>query len=244
MKNLLALLCAFLVGPVCVAGEIKLEPANTVVYRGGVTDESASRVMLQLMEANKERGDKNYPIYLVLDSPGGSVEAGNMMIAYLRTLKNVHTITIFSASMAAGIVEANPGKRYIVDNGILMFHRAKGTFQGQFETGELESQLRLWQLIVRTMESDNAKRIGLSLEDYKAKVVNEWWMYGAEAVTQKAADETATIICSQELLDEREHVLENMLFFTRNVVYSGCPLLRVPLPQAKKETEEESVFPF
>lgn len=241
IKNILGVALAFLIGPVCVAANIELSSSNAVVYRGAVTDSSASSVMLKLMQLNKKRAAQNYPIYLVLDSPGGSIESGNMVIEYLRTLKNVHTVTIFSASMAAGIVEANPGKRYITAGGILMFHRAAGRFEGQFEEGELESQLRLWKLIVRTMEQDNADRMGLSLADYKAKVVNEWWMYGKEAVEQKAADELATVTCTQELLDKRESVIESFLFFSKRSSYSGCPLLRAPLPNEDRE-EEESIF--
>lgn len=218
---------------------IVLNTSNTVLFRGPVTGASVTKAQLNLVEAVKTRGSGKYPIYLVLDSPGGSIYAGEAFIAFARTLPNVETISIFAASMAAGIVESMPGKRHITPGGILMFHRASGGFEGQFEEGEVESQLALWKQIVRTMEGRNASRIGISLEAYKAKVVNEWWLYGADAVTQKGADKISTIVCSQALIDKREVVVSQMFIFTVKSVYSGCPLFRGPLPDATEEEEEE-----
>lgn len=209
--------------------EINLTSANTVNFRGPVTDESTAAVMLDLIEKVTDRGFSNYPIYLVLDSPGGSIEAGDDFISLVRTFKNVHTISIFSASMAAGIMQALPGKRYILRNSKIMFHRAKGRFQGQFEDGEVESQLALWKKVVRDMEVTNANRIGISLEDYKSKVVNEWWLYGKEAVEQKVADEVVTLKCSKKLMQEQETVTELTFFGAIKLTYSACPLIRVPI---------------
>lgn len=173
MKILVTMLIALL--PLLSnAAQLNLTPENTVTYRGEINSASATAVMLELQRLSDERGKKDYPIYLVLDSGGGSIYAGDFFIQYMRTLKNIHTISIFSASMAAGIVEAVEGRRYITRNGVLMFHRAKGSFDGQFEEGEVESQLRLWKAIVLNMESINAARCGLPLADYKDKVKNEW----------------------------------------------------------------------
>ena len=242
MKQLLLSLSAALLlsSPALAANQnIVLGTANTITFRGPVDGSSITRAQLKLVELVKARGSKKYPLYLVLDSPGGSIIAGLAFEDFAKTIPNLHTITIFSASMAAGFVEALPGRRYILDTGILMFHRAKGGFEGQFEEGEVESQLKLWKEIVLKMENDSASRIGIPLSEYKAKVINEWWLFGASAVVQKAADEVVSITCTQDLIDEREIITQRMFIFVSTSEYSGCPLFRAPLPSKSKPEEEE-----
>jgi len=95
-----------------------------------------------------------------------------------------------------------PGRRYILETGYLMFHRARGGVQGQFEDGELESRLEFAKKMVRQMEKNNAKRLKLTLEEYKKKVVNEYWINGFEAVEKNAADEVVSLSCSKELIEQ------------------------------------------
>lgn len=198
---------------------INLNTLNTVNFRGPVDHHSVALVMMRLTTLIHKRGSSSYPIYLVMDSPGGDIEAGMVFIDYLSTLRGVHTINLFSASMAAGIMQANPGKRYVTPTSVIMFHRASGQFRGQFEEGEVESQLELWKKIVRDMEQRNADRIGISLPEYKKKVVNEWWVYGPEAVSQNVADANVSVTCSKALV--------NAIEVTNFMKFSRCPLFRV-----------------
>jgi ATP-dependent Clp protease protease subunit len=216
-------------------GTILLNTTNTVNFRGPVTGDSTTQATLELVRLVKERGSKKYPIYLVLNTPGGSVYDGLNFISFLESLQNVHTITLFAASMGSAIVEANPGRRYITKNGILMFHRAKGGFQGQFEDGEVEQQLKLWKAIVRGMEQVNADRMSMPLSTYKEKVKDELWIYGADNIKQKAADELVAIKCSDELMEAREMGSEAGMFVQVRVTYSGCPLLQNPISIEKED---------
>lgn len=227
MKYLLAALLLFSIN--AYADKLTLTPYNTVNLRGPVTDASMMSVQLNLAHLNKIRGIKAYPIYLVLDSPGGSIESGLSFIEYARTIRNLQTVSIFSASMASGIVEAIPGKRYITDNGVIMFHRAKGGFEGQFEEGEVEQELALFKAIVKGMEQTNADRLGLSLQDYKDKAKDEYWLYGKAAVAAKASDASANLYCTQTLIDKRDAATVQTMFGAAIIEFSGCPLFRTPL---------------
>lgn len=239
-KFLAALACA-ISAHVCEAApaQIQLTTANTVTLRGPVTATSTTEVMSQLNDYVHIRGKQTYPIYLVLDSPGGSIMAGDMLVQYLRTLQNVHTITIYGASMAAGIAQANPGIRYITTSGLLMFHRATGSFEGQFATGELESQLKLWTAYVEQMEQANADRMQISLQDYKARIINEWWLLGQDAVQSKAADFLVQVRCSSALIEEQEEIVIQGFLFSATKTFSRCPLFRAPLNIDKNEEEVE-----
>lgn len=171
------------------------------------------------------RRGRKYPIYLIVNSPGGSVYAGMRFISFAKTIDNLETVTIFAASMASAIVEALPGTRHGTENAVTMFHRARGTFSGQFEDGEVESQLAMWKKIVRKMERTNANRIGISLKQYKLNVVNEWWVYGDDNVANKTLDKISTVKCSSSLLKNKRTRKVRTLFGTYEETLSDCPLL-------------------
>ena len=225
---LLVLFCA-----TSQARVVNLTTANTVNFRGPVDWESITAVQMRLIKAIKDRGKAKYPIYLVVDSPGGSIAAGESFIEFARTLPNIQTISLFAASMGSAIVEALPGKRLITPSGIMMFHRAKGTFRGQFEEGEVEAQLKFWQMMVRSMEQRNATRMNMKLEQYKARVKDEWWSRGWNAYNDNMVDEVVTIKCSSALIDKTETGVVRSLFGPSTAVFSACPLIQNPLPEGE-----------
>jgi ATP-dependent protease ClpP protease subunit len=169
-----------------------------------------------------------------MDSPGGEVDSGIQFIEFAKTIPNLRTITIFAASMASGIVEGLPGIRLITGNGFLMFHRATGEFSGQFEMGEVEHRLALAKEVILELEKQNAARLKISIEDYKNKIKDEYWLLSKKAVLEKAADKVIDIVCSKELIDSRTVLKIDSIFGTAKYEFSNCPLFRTPLPTKKK----------
>lgn len=224
MKTLLAIAAALILLTSSAFSQqqdkaIHLTPENTVSFDTQVDGGSVIAVSFKLIEKVILRGTQDYPIYLVMNCPGGSVYAGEKFIQFAKTIPNLKTVTIFAASMCSAIVEGLPGERLVTEHGVMMFHRAKGSFEGQFEDGEVEQQLALWKSIVRSMEQRNANRMSLSLEEYKAKVKDEYWVFGADNVVSKVSDRLVDIQCSNELIDQ------------------GCPLLGVPYKQQQEDEE-------
>jgi ATP-dependent protease ClpP protease subunit len=208
---------------------IVLTTVNSLVLRGPIDGSAVLGVQDKLAKLAMTRGSKPYAIYLVLDSPGGEIDSGNDLIQFAKTVPNLHTISIFSASMATAIVQQLPGNRYITDNGILMFHRATGGFRGQFETGEVESRLGIAKRLVRRMEELNSSRMRMKLEDYKSLVKDELWLDSDNAELYRAADKVVDIHCTQQLFLQKDKVVMSNMLFSAEVVFSGCPLLRVPI---------------
>jgi ATP-dependent protease ClpP protease subunit len=215
---------------------INLNADNNVVFRGEVNQASVSKAEAEITALVVKRGSKNYPIYLTIDSPGGEIETGLDFIRYVKQYKNIDTITIFAASMASAIVEALPGRRYVVEDGVLMFHRARGGFQGQFEDGEVESRLNLAKSMVRGMEKVNASRMGISLTEYKFLVKDELWIHDAKNVEMNAADAMVEVKCSPELVDSKETLEVQFMIFTIQLEFSKCPLLRAGNGKNKKDS--------
>ncbi len=232
MKSLVVIAVALftqLANPqVALNEKILLTTTNTVVFRGVIDDSSVLNMQLKLFRLVAIRGAKDYPLYLVLDSPGGSIDAGLQFIEYAKVIRNLKTISIFAASMASGIAEGLPGERLVTQNGTMMFHRAAGRFEGYFETGEVESHLTFAKSIMKGMEKTNADRLKLDINAYKDLVRTELWLYSADNITQHAADRVVDIECSNALINNKETVSFETLFGSGTVSFSGCPLMRSP----------------
>lgn len=206
---------------------ITLEAKNTLVFRGAVTSESVSNLQLKLLNMSHTLNEST-PIYLVLDTPGGSVFAGLELIDHLRAIpQKVHTITLFAASMGFQIVQ-NMDKRYITNQGTLMSHRARlGGLQGQLY-GEFETRYRMIKRKVDYMDAVASKRMGIKLEEYKDLVLNEYWIHGFDSLDDQAADKVVNLNCGKSL-SGTESAKVNTMFGAFDVTFSKCPLIRAPI---------------
>lgn len=206
---------------------ITLEAKNTLVFRGAVTAKSVAEMQVKLLDMSHKL-NKNTPIYLVLDTPGGSVFSGLELIDHLRAVpQKIHTITLFAASMGFQIVQ-NMDKRYITNQGTLMSHRAKlGGLRGQLY-GEFETRYRMVKRKVDYMDAVAAKRMQMDIKDYKDLVLNEYWVHGFDSVGDRAADKVVNLNCGKSLSGlETKNI--NTLFGAVTVEFSKCPLIRAPV---------------
>ena len=228
-------LVALMLSLSCIAAgakEIKLTADNTVVLRSRFDSYSVNKLKKDLLKLNASLKN-GYPIYLVLYTPGGSIQKGLELFEFIKGLNRpVHTVTIFAASMGFQTVQSL-GKRYILKYGVLMSHKARGGFVGEFGGGlsQLDSRYGLWLRRVDMLDKVTVSRTGgkQTLKSYRASYDNELWLNGPEAVEQGYADEVVTVSCDVTLTSKTTVHVFSMGFFRINVTFSRCPMILSPM---------------
>lgn len=212
---------------------VVLSADNVIVLNDAVTSDSVSKVIAKAKELDakeslisKVKGKK--PIYLFLNTPGGSIQSGLELVEALEGLgRPVHTITLFAASMGFQIAQ-HLGDRLILKNGVLMSHRAYGSFEGSFggqSPSQMESRYGLWMKRLKEMDEQTVKRTKgkQTLESYQKSYADELWMTGSESVVGGYADRIVTAKCDSSLTGTTQNELS---FFGMRITYEldNCPL--------------------
>lgn len=206
---------------------IQLSKSNLLVFRGQVDGLSVGKAQNALLEMHKNL-PKGKPIYMVLDTPGGDIVAGNQLIDTAHSLgRPVHSITIFAASMGFAFAQ-RLDKRYILPSGTLMAHRARvGGVEGQIPGEFITAAATLYNLVLG-MEKLNAARMGISMDAYTSLVKDEYWVDGEEAVRQGVADATAKITCDSSLNGSSSETVDTF-FGPISLEWANCPAVTQPL---------------
>lgn len=203
-----------------------LETENTVVLRGPVTGSSVSQTMKRLQTISRTVS-KDTPIYLVLDTPGGSVPDGLDLIDFASALpQKIHTVTLFAASMGFQIAQ-NLDTRYIIRNGTFMSHRAKVDGMGGQIKGEFESRYKMLRRSIDALDLTAATRLGISMKQYEDLIFNEYWVFGFDAVSAKVADEQVLVKCGASMRGSEDMAFDTV-FGKAVVTFSQCPLIKTP----------------
>ncbi len=160
--------------------EEALFKARTILLTGGVDDKLARRVCERLLALSAE---SNKPILLVVSSPGGHVESGDMIHDMIKFVE-APVIVLGSGWVASAgaliYAAAKKENRYSLPNTRFLLHEPRGGFGGQ--ASDIDIQVRE---IVRMRERLNtifAEATGQSLEKIKADTDRDHWMSAEEAV--------------------------------------------------------------
>lgn len=206
---------------------VTLSADNSVLFRAEVNVLSVAKAQKELLEKDAKLPN-GAPLYLVLDTPGGDIAAGNQLVDVAKGLNRpVHTITLFAASMGFSFVQ-RLGTRYITPSGTLMAHRAFVQGVGGQVPGEFLTAAAVIYEATSKLERLNASRLGISFDTYQDLVRNEYWVSGDDAVAQNAADKLVTIKCDKSLAGTYTEVLRTM-FGPLTLTWSKCPAITAPI---------------
>jgi ATP-dependent Clp protease protease subunit len=114
--------------------------------------------------------DRTKPIFVVINnSPGGSVMQGYRILKAIETSDApVHVVVrSFAASMAATIATLAPHS-YAYPNAIILHHQMSGGAVGNMT--DMEQELKTMQEWERRLADPIAKKMGITLDEFKAKM--------------------------------------------------------------------------
>lgn len=154
--------------------------ARTILLTGGIDDKQARRVCERLLALSAE---STKPILLVLSSPGGHVESGDMIHDMIKFVPAPVKIlgTGWVASAGALIYSAaNKENRYCLPNTRFLLHEPRGGVGGQASDVEIQARE-----IIKMRERLNmifAAATGQPLEQIKKDTDRDYWMSAQEAV--------------------------------------------------------------
>lgn len=142
-------------------------------------------------------------IYIYIDSSGGSVSAGLQFIEiinwYIEQGKKINCIAKSAYSMAFVILQQCTN-RYIMSSSIVMQHQISlSGLKGSLNN--LVNYIDMIKEIGNNLDNKIALRLNLTVDEYKSKINNDWWLYGKSIIEANVADTIVIVGCDQELYE-------------------------------------------
>lgn len=163
------------------------DPSRVLWLATPVVEDVVDTLNRQLVELDKQ-SDK--PIWLYIDSPGGSVFAGTKLIGQMQSLRSpVHTVCVSICASMAAVIHQHGTQRLSTNHAVLMFHPISGGFQG--ELPQMESRMR-W--VKRTGEKMNAyivSRSKMGADEFSRLERNEFWVDAQDSLEFGLIDNVA-----------------------------------------------------
>ncbi|WP_107667798.1 ATP-dependent Clp protease proteolytic subunit [Cyanothece sp. BG0011] len=146
-----------------------------------VTDGIANRIVALLLYLDSE--DPSKPIYLYINSPGGSVTAGMAIYDTMQYIKSeVITICVgLAASMGSFLLAAGtPGKRLALPHARIMIHQPMGG-TGRRQASDIEIEANEILRIRAQLNQLLANQCGQTLERIEKDTDRDYFMSAEEA---------------------------------------------------------------
>ena len=153
-----------------------------IVFLGEpVTNDSANRIVAQLLFLEADDPDKD--IYLYINSPGGSVYDGFGIFDTMQHIKpDVHTVCVgLAASMGAFLLCAGTkGKRSSLQHSRIMIHQPLGGARGQATDIRIQADEILF--LKSRINTELSQRTGQSIERISEDTDRDFYMSPSEAI--------------------------------------------------------------
>jgi ATP-dependent Clp protease protease subunit len=220
--------------------QIDLTDNNFASLRGPINSHTINHAITRLMEISQY----NNKIHIFIHSDGGDVLAGLQLMNYMKTLqyqgKEINCISNTAISMAFVIMQQCTN-RYVLPYSILMQHQISLNNGLSGELHKINSQTLHINSIENELNTLQAEKIGISVEDFTKKILNEWWSTSTEAIKNNIADEIITFTCNFPFQIE----------IVNNIEYSKCPIIANPIKnnqkfnnfEGDKENKRNVLFP-
>lgn len=161
---------------------------NRIVFLGTpITDQVANLIVAQLLFLNQE--DRDAPISMYINSPGGAVYAGMAVYDTMQMVPNpISTVAVgMTASFGTVLLAAGTkGQRYALPNATIHLHQPLGGAQGQVTDIEIQAKefLRLRSNLNKILSIHTGKDVEIIERDTE----RDFWMDANAAIEYGIVD--------------------------------------------------------
>jgi len=159
------------------AQAIDLTLENTIVLYDTV-DESTVQPIINFLVAKDKAGAElgvYSPVYIVLNTPGGSISQGLRLISAISATTSpvVCIVDEMAYSMGAAIISFCPTV-YVQEDSDAMFHLASYGVKGPENI--IATRVEHTQKMLKQFHTKLATRYGMSYDEWISKIRSEWWL--------------------------------------------------------------------
>jgi ATP-dependent Clp protease, protease subunit len=175
----------------------KFDEGRNILLLGEINSQLAASIMLRLLLLDDQNNTEDINLYI--DSPGGEIQAGFMIIDTMNAVSApVRTICCgMAASMASIILSSGEiGKRCIFPHGQVLIHEPRIDYQQGITVtasgaAELSSRLKGELELTEKILADRSEK-KVSFSEIKAMCQRETWLNAEEALKTGLVDRIIT----------------------------------------------------
>lgn len=183
---------------------LSVTPENTVFVLDEI-NESSLAIAQEITEKSKKVKD----LYVLINSPGGSVLDGTQIVAAIQASQaKVHTVCLQLCASMGSIIHAYGHERLMMDRAILMNHQAALQLGGPIEI--VRSRLGTLYRYTQKLDKFIADRAGITLEQFNLMFSNEQWIDSEDATAQKFNDKIVHLDLSALNKAQKQEVRNSM----------------------------------
>ena len=202
---------------------ITLNATNTIKIDRSITETLVSKVIYQLSLSTHN------PIYLYINTPGGDVKWGNLLIdniEYYSRTKTIICIANYAASMGFAILQACP-LRYGTKHSTFMQHKITTSING--DKAKIENYINYLQYLENEFIDFQVKRIGISREQFIKNTNADWYLNGIGALKENIIDELVLVGCELDYANTTYIEIEYINNIKIYNIFSNCPMITKPI---------------
>ncbi|PWE17503.1 ATP-dependent Clp protease proteolytic subunit [Marinicauda salina] len=164
--------------------------SRSILITGSIDDKTARSVCAQLLAM---AGKSDDPILMVVSSPGGHVESGDMIHDMMKFIKP-RVITLGSGWVASAgaliYVGAESGDRYCLPNTRFLLHQPSGGAGGA--ASDIEIQVREMQIMRQRLNQIFADATGQPIDKIAEDTDRDFWLSAKEAIDYGLCNKVVT----------------------------------------------------
>lgn len=170
---------------------LKLNKEKVMFLTSEVTPLSVDLIINDLIKFNEANAKE---VYLILDTPGGSVIAGARLITAIEGSKaKVNcVVTGMAASMGFQILQ-HCNQRMGTPDSFIMSHPASVSIMYQGELDKLVSHFSFMQLYVEKLDRYAANQAKMDYNEYKLRASREMWIDTQDAIREGFMDKAVYV---------------------------------------------------